>query len=103
MSIRDPITSSRITPPSLHPTLAPRSSLLREINANAERLIYVVSPPGFGKTILASQWLSEYEEHGIWIRADQFDSEERFLSVAVAAFQRKFPEFAGWFAESLLE
>lgn len=103
MSIRDPITSSRITPPSLHPTLAPRSSLLREINANAERLIYVVSPPGFGKTILASQWLSEYEEHGIWIRADQFDSEERFLSVAVAAFQRKFPEFAGWFDESLLE
>lgn len=103
MSIRDPITSSRITPPSLHPTLASRSSLLREINANAERLIYVVSPPGFGKTILASQWLSEHEEHGIWIKADQFDSEERFLSVAVAAFQRKFPEFAGWFDESLLE
>ena len=103
MSNRDPITLSRITPPQLHSTLVSRSSLLREINANGERLIYLVSPPGFGKTILASQWLSEYEENGIWIRADQFDSEERFLSIAVAAFQRKFPEFARWFDKSHLE
>lgn len=103
MSIRDPILSSRITPPEFHSTLVSRSSLLREINANGERLIYLVSPPGFGKTILASQWLAEQKENGVWIRADQFDSEERFLTVAVAAIQRIFPGFADWFDESILE
>lgn len=103
MSIREPITSSRITPPQLHSTLVSRSALLGELNENGERLIYLVSPPGFGKTILASQWLSEHRENGIWIRADQFDSEERFLSVAVAAIQRIFPGFANWFDESILE
>gem|GEM_PF-2480025 len=103
MSLRDPITSSRITPPQFLSTLVSRSSLLHELNSKGERLIYVVSPPGFGKTILASQWLSEHSENGIWIRADQFDSDERFLLVAVAAIRRNFPTFAEWFDESTLE
>lgn len=103
VSLGDPIPHSRITPPQFQSILASRVSLLKELDDVGERLIYLVAPPGFGKTILASQWLHGGGSKGVWIRADQFDSEERFLLVAVAAFRRAFPDFAQWVDESTLE
>lgn len=67
-------------------------------------MTYVVAPTGFGKTVLASQWLREgvdREGVGVWIEIDPFEPELQFLSTAVQAFRVGVGSFAEWFDESL--
>lgn len=90
----------RITPPRVVPDFAKRNELLDRLEATGDRLIYVVAPPGFGKSVLASQWMERVAERdgaGVWIEIDPFESELEFMATAVLAFRREIPSFADWF------
>ena len=60
------------------PDFAPRRALLDRLESSGNQMTYVVAPPGFGKTVLASQWLREgvdREGVGVWIEIDPFEGE----------------------------
>jgi ATP/maltotriose-dependent transcriptional regulator MalT len=94
----------RITPPRAVPEFALRSELLARLDSSAHQITYVVAPAGFGKTVLASQWIEEgqraisgVESVGVWIDIDPFESELQFLITAVHAFRLGMGGFAEWF------
>lgn len=93
----------RITPPRVIPDFAKRRQLLDGLDTTGHRLVYVVAPPGFGKSVLASQWVEraiERDGAAVWIEIDPFESEFEFMSTAVLAFRREIEEFAIWFDPS---
>lgn len=97
----------RITPPRVIPDFAQRSELLDHLETENRRLIYVVAPPGFGKSVLASQWMARVERGdgaGVWIAIDPFESDLQFMVTAVHAFRRVIPHFAdGFDSERLID
>lgn len=94
----------RITPPRAIPDFILRRELLDRIDASPHHITYVIAPPGFGKTVLASQWIEEglkgsggIENVGVWIDIDPFESEIQFLATAVLAFRKGMGSFAEGF------
>ena len=94
----------RITPPRAVPEFALRSELLARLDSSSHQITYVVAPAGFGKTVLASQWIEEgqrassgIESVGVWIEVDPFESDLQFLITAVHAFRVGMGGFAEWF------
>lgn len=66
-----------------------RDRLIREIDRGVEgKLTLVVTPPGYGKSTLVSQWQSESDRASAWLSLDAGDNDFRiFLSYVVAAIQ----------------
>ncbi len=90
----------RITPPRRVPEFALRQNLLDRLSQSGQQMIYVVAPVGFGKTVLASQWIEEglrQDSIGVWIEIDPLESDLQFLATAVRAFRIGMGEFAEWF------
>jgi LuxR family maltose regulon positive regulatory protein len=91
----------RITPPRAVPEFALRRELLDRLDSSPHQITYLVAPPGFGKTVLASQWIERglkgsdgVEAAGIWIEVDPFESDLQFLVTAVLAFRQGLGSFA---------
>jgi LuxR family maltose regulon positive regulatory protein len=114
----------KLTPPEQRVTVAARDSLLRQLDLGLARpLSVIVSPPGFGKTTLLTQWWRTLRDrqdvHACWLTLDDIDTEvSRFvagivLSVAragvevgsleVAARQQSIDTYVRPIALSLLE
>lgn len=90
----------RITPPRVVAGFPKRRELLEAIEESSNQITYLVAPPGFGKTVLAAQWIEEglnQGASGVWIDIDPFESELQFLHTAVAAFRVGIKGFASWF------
>ena len=90
----------RITTPRAVPDFALRRALLGRIEDSSDQITYVVAPAGFGKTVLASQWIAEGEKRdaiGVWIEVDPFEDDLQFLATAVRAFRLGMGSFAEWF------
>jgi LuxR family transcriptional regulator, maltose regulon positive regulatory protein len=84
----------RLAPPEQRVTVAARESLLEELNSGLSRpLSVIVSPPGFGKTTLLTQWWRALREspdlYICWLSVDKIDAEvSRFIAGVILAVAR---------------
>lgn len=84
----------KLAPPEQRITVASRDALIARLNANLSRsLSVVVSPPGFGKTTLLTQWWrtlgARPDIHACWLTLDDIDSEvSRFVAGVVLSVAR---------------
>jgi LuxR family maltose regulon positive regulatory protein len=84
----------KLTPPKQHVTISFRSRLIEHLNVNSlRRLTILVSPPGFGKTTLLSQWFNhQIVQDGAlasWLSLDEEDAEQdRFLAYLILSISR---------------
>jgi LuxR family maltose regulon positive regulatory protein len=76
----------------------PRPRLAERLNAGLhQKLTLLSAPPGFGKTMLLSQWIHQRDEAGLslavaWLSLDEGDNDPaRFLSYLIAALQTLHP------------
>src|SRR3984893_7898919 len=79
----------KLGPPEQRIPVASRDALLARLDASLTRsLSVVVSPPGFGKTTLMTQWWRtlrlRQDLHACWLTLDDIDSEvSRFMAGGV--------------------
>jgi LuxR family maltose regulon positive regulatory protein len=85
------ILSGKLAPPQQRVTTAHRSALLARLDATIDSaLSVIVSPPGFGKTTLLTQWWQTLQNRSgtaaCWLALDESDSEPgRFMADLVLA------------------
>jgi LuxR family transcriptional regulator, maltose regulon positive regulatory protein len=66
--------------------MVPRTALLqRLLAAPAARLVYVVAPPGYGKTTLLAQWAERRSGRVAWLSVDRRDNDPAVLLTYLAA------------------
>jgi LuxR family maltose regulon positive regulatory protein len=84
----------KLAPPEQRITVASRDALLARLDASLTRsLSVVVSPPGFGKTTLMTQWWRALRQrpdvHACWLTVDDIDSEvSRFMAGVILSVAR---------------
>ena len=84
----------KLAPPEQRITVASRETLLARLNENLSRsLSVIVSPPGFGKTTLLSEWWRGLgvrpDLHACWLTIDDLDSEvSRFVAGMILSVAR---------------
>jgi LuxR family transcriptional regulator, maltose regulon positive regulatory protein len=84
----------KLAPPEQRITVASRDALVARLDANLSRsLAVIVSPPGFGKTTLLTQWWrslgARSDVHACWLTLDDIDSEvSRFVAGVVLSLAR---------------
>lgn len=85
------ILKPKLYAPSVRANIIRRSRLLDTLSQSVEagqKLSFILAPAGFGKTTLASDWLSQAEMPYAWLSLDPDDNElSNFLSYLVAALQ----------------
>jgi len=84
----------KLAPPEQRITVVHREALLVRLNEGLSRpLSMVVSPPGFGKTTLLTQWwrtlATRPDVAAAWLTVDELDSEvSRFMAGLILALAR---------------
>lgn len=84
----------KLAPPEHRITVASRDALLSRLDASLTRsLSVVVSPPGFGKTTLMTQWWRALRQrpdvYACWLTVDDLDSEvSRFMAGVILSVAR---------------
>jgi LuxR family maltose regulon positive regulatory protein len=87
--VADWLLLGKLTPPKQHVTITVRTRLIEHLSVNSvRRLTILVSPPGFGKTTLLTQWSNRLAErpgtHASWLSLDEEDGEPgRFLAYLI--------------------
>jgi LuxR family maltose regulon positive regulatory protein len=85
--------STKLYIPPVRPTLIPRPRLYdRLAPTNANRLVLVSAPPGYGKTTLISSWLAENKCPACWLSIDESDNDPvRFLQYLTRCLAQIIP------------
>ncbi|HEY3655292.1 MAG TPA: LuxR C-terminal-related transcriptional regulator [Steroidobacteraceae bacterium] len=84
----------KLAPPEQRITVASRDALLARLDASLSRSVSVIiSPPGFGKTTLLTQWWRTLETrpdiYACWLTLDEIDSEvSRFVAGVILSVAR---------------
>jgi LuxR family maltose regulon positive regulatory protein len=84
----------KLAPPEQRITVASRDALLARLDESLSRsLSVIVSPPGFGKTTLLTEWWralgARAELHACWLTVDDLDSEvSRFVAGMILSVAR---------------
>jgi LuxR family maltose regulon positive regulatory protein len=84
----------KLAPPEQRITVASREGLLARLDAGLSRsLSVIVSPPGFGKTTLLTEWWrtlgARTDLHACWLTLDDIDSEvSRFVAGVILSVAR---------------
>ncbi len=96
-SLRTPpesILRTKLRRPPISADIIPRLRLLEMLEAGRQRPMTLISAPaGYGKSILASQWLETCECPGAWVTLDENENDLRmFLTYLLEAVQITFPE-----------
>ncbi|HCM27181.1 MAG TPA: helix-turn-helix transcriptional regulator [Treponema sp.] len=84
-----PILATKLYAPPHRPKLVPRPCILEKLNEGLHRRLTLISAPaGFGKTTLASEWISGCMRPSAWLSLDEGDSDfARFLMYFIAALR----------------
>lgn len=95
-----PIIRSKLYPPPLAADAIRRERLQAQAPCTSGAAATLISAPaGYGKSTLASHWLSAADGHSVWLSLDAAESDLRqFLSYVVAAFSS---EFSGCFGDTV--
>jgi len=91
-----PLLGTKLYRPPVSPNLEQRNRLLVRLDQNRQRPLTLISAPaGYGKTILASQWLESCNCSSAWYSLDESDNDLRvFVSYFLAAVSGTFPDLA---------
>jgi LuxR family maltose regulon positive regulatory protein len=83
------ILKTKLYMPPPRTDLVHRSRLTERLNQGIKgKLTLISAPPGFGKTTLTSEWLTDYGEPVAWLSLDEGDNDpHRFLEYLIAAMQ----------------
>jgi LuxR family transcriptional regulator, maltose regulon positive regulatory protein len=81
--------------PAVGNSIIHRSELFENLNSGLSRkLILVSAPPGFGKTTVVSDWISQNRIPAAWISLDNGDNDPAvFLSYVISGIQSVHKEF----------
>ena len=84
-----PILKTKLYIPQPRPDLVQRTNLIERLNKGINHKLTLISaPPGFGKTTLLSEWISQSEIPVTWISLDKGDNDSvHFIHYLVAALQ----------------
>ncbi|MBW1799595.1 MAG: response regulator [Deltaproteobacteria bacterium] len=89
----EPILRSKLIRPPLAADIIPRARLIEALEEGRERALSLISAPaGYGKSILASQWLEVCGWPHAWLSLDTSDNDQRmFLTYLLAAMEKVIP------------
>ncbi len=86
-----PLIESKLVAPLLPPEITRRSRALDRMSGE-ERVILVVAPLGYGKSVVAQQWLDESSRDTAWLSLDLIDSSpQSFWMHLVGGLRRVLP------------
>lgn len=92
----------KLAPPQMQIDVVTREALLARLQSQRQiSLALIISPPGFGKTILLSQWRLALQQQLVptpvaWLSLDEADSDvNRFLAYILLALEGAGIELAG--------
>ncbi len=96
MTEKKDLLQVKINPPPLRPELVSRHRLLAKAENNVgpdgglnSRLLLCSAPAGFGKTMLAREWMAGRREKTAWFSLDKGDNEpKRFWNYFIAGLQK---------------
>jgi LuxR family maltose regulon positive regulatory protein len=87
------LVEARFLAPRARPGTVRRTRTLRRLRAARDRrVVSVLAPPGYGKTILVAQWAGGDRRSVAWLTADDSDNDPvMFLTYLAAAIDRVAP------------
>ena len=87
------LLEAKLLIPRRHAGTVRRTRLLRTLRSSADRpLISLLAPPGYGKTSLLVQWVSEDSRPIAWVTVDDADNDPVvFLTYLATAIDRRTP------------
>lgn len=102
--VAGPILYTKLHRPPISADIIPRTRLIEALESGVRCTMTLISAPaGYGKSILASQWLEISGFPGAWVSLDRNDNDLRvFLGYVLEAARSLFPEH-GLKTASLLE
>ncbi len=88
----EPILRTKLHTPPVSADIIPRARLIELLEKGRQRPMTLISAPaGYGKSVLASQWLETCGRPGVWLSLDENDSDLRqFLIYLLEAVQEAF-------------
>ena len=88
------ILYTKLHPPPIPGHIIPRTRLIELLENGVQNPVTLIAAPaGYGKSVLAGQWLDVSEFPGAWVSLDESDNDVRlFLSYIVEAIQNLFPQ-----------
>ena len=78
------LTVSKLLRPLVRPGAVGRLSLLGPLADDPRRIVSVVAPPGYGKTMMLSQWAEQSGQAFAWVSVDERDNDPKVLLRYVA-------------------
>ena len=89
-----PILYTKLHRPPISANIIPRVRLIEVLEKGAENpMTLIAAPAGYGKSILASQWLGVSKLSSAWVSLDESENDDRaFLSYVLEAIQNVFPD-----------
>jgi LuxR family transcriptional regulator, maltose regulon positive regulatory protein len=89
------LLSSKLHSSVLRSGIVPRQRLTEAVATSGAPVVLVVAPPGFGKTVLLTQWETLDSRPFAWVSLDRRDNDPLLLwNYLVAAIRRIEPGFA---------
>jgi len=89
----EPILKTKLHRPPISADIIPRVRLIEQLEEGRQRTMTLISAPaGYGKSIVASQWLEACGCPGAWLSLEESDNDLRvFLTYLLAAIEKVFP------------
>ena len=67
------LQQAKLHPPPARPGIVPRTTLVDRLLGARAPLVYVVAPPGYGKTTRLAQWAAREPRPVVWVTVDRHD------------------------------
>ena len=79
------LVDSKLHPPLARPGIVPRNALVdRLLASDAEQVVCVIAPAGYGKTTLLAQWAQHTAHRVAWVSLDERDNDPAVLLTYIA-------------------
>lgn len=71
-----------------------RRRLINQVNTPEHHIVYIFGPAGFGKTVLARQWMESQQLPTAWVEGFSTSNATELFRVFIAEIQNKVPHLA---------